>query len=81
MDNTVANGTLLRGSSRHRGWNALVAEIWFRAAEADPLLNARFVTPVQNSADASMQKVSKREGVARPRDLGFKGIGWRWPAH
>ena len=81
MDNTMAKGTLLRGSSRQRNWNALVAEIWFRAAEAGLVLHAWFVPSAQNLADAPTRKESKREEMARLRDLGFEEVDWRWPAH
>ena len=35
----------------------------------------------QNLADAPTRKESKRKEMVRLRDLGFKEVDWRWPAH
>ena len=40
IDSRVVLGTLLRGSSRQRDWNALLGSFWFRAARADAVVAA-----------------------------------------
>ena len=81
VDNTVAKGTLLRGSSRQRDWNALVSEIWFRAAEAGVVLQVWFVPSAQNLADACTRQDKKRAEMAQLKAIGFVEQPWEWPRH
>ncbi len=81
VDNTVAKGTLLRGSSRQRDWNALVSEVWFRAAEAGVVLHVWFVPSAQNIDDAPTRQAEKRMEMARLKVMGFEESDWSWPRH
>ena len=80
IDSEVALGTLLRGSSREPDWNALIGEVWLRAARGGHLLAAFRVPSAQNPADWPTRPLAKRLGIEQLESEGFSRTGWVWPA-
>jgi len=79
VDNNVALGTLLRGSSRQRDWNELVADIWFQTAARGLVLMCWRVPSKQNLADAPTRPELRHEELKQLRAAGFRQTAWRWP--
>jgi len=79
VDNNVALGTLLRGSSRQHDWNELVADIWFQTAARGFVLMCWRVPSKQNLADAPTRPELRHEELKQLRAAGFRQTMWRWP--
>ena len=75
----MALGTLLRGSSRQKGWNALVADLWFNVAHTGTLLLAWRVPSKQNLADIPTRPSARSKDMSRLMQLGFQEVPWQWP--
>ena len=80
IDSTVALGTLLRGCSRQRDWNAMVAGMWFAAADRGHFLNAFRVSSHLNLADWPTRPEQKASELAQLVSRGFARLEWAWPA-
>jgi len=79
VDSTVALGTLMRGCSRQKDWNAMVADIWFRTAVCSHLLLCWRVPSAQNLADAPTRAADKRVQMIQLQEAGFEEVLWQWP--
>ena len=80
LDSTVALGTLLRGCSRQRDWNATVAGTWSAAADRGHFLNA-FCTPSHLIlADWPTRPEQKASELAQLVSRGFARLERAWPA-
>ena len=80
IDSTVALGTLLRGCSRQRDWNAMVAGMWFAAADRGHFLSAFRVPSHLNLADWPTRPEQKASELAQLVSRGFARLEWAWPA-
>jgi len=79
VDNNVALGTLLRGSSRQNDWNQLVTDIWFQTAARGFLLLCWRVPSKQNLADAPTRPEERTTELHQLRTAGFVQEQWQWP--
>ena len=79
IDSNVALRTLLRGYSRQRDWNMLVAELWFQTASVSAKLGAWRVPSKQNLADAPTRPNDKVQEMQQLAAAGFKQVAWQWP--
>jgi len=80
IDSTVALGTLLRGCSRQRDWNEMVAGVWFAAASRGHFLSAFRVPSKLNVADWPSREEQKSSEMAQLLSSGFARIEWAWPS-
>ena len=79
VDNTVALGTLIRGSSRQSDWNDLIGDLWLRIARAGVLLYSFFVPSHLNVADAPTRPEGKAAALEAMRAAGFRHVAWVAP--
>jgi len=79
VDNNVALGTLMRGSSRQKDWNELVMDIWFQTAAHGFLLLCWRVPSKQNLADAPTRPEDRTAELRQLHAAGFCKEMWQWP--
>ena len=79
VDNDVALATLLRGASRQKDWNELVAGLWFQTASQGVQLLGFRVPSDQNLADAPTRPLKKQRELQLMKDEGFVEVHWHWP--
>jgi len=79
VDNNVALGTLMRGSSRQKDWNELVTDIWFQTAAHGFLLLCWRVPSKQNLADAPTRPEERTQELMQLHAAGFRKEMWQWP--
>jgi hypothetical protein len=79
VDSSVALGTLLKGCSRQRDWNSLVADLWFHTSSIGAFLTAWRVPSRQNLADAPTRPTKKTHELKILHEQGFTKTPWEWP--